>query len=72
MTLTDMNMKELREKKDLELDKLLAESRERQHALRFKDSGKQLKEVRDIRKLKKDIARILTLKKERQIADAKN
>ncbi len=67
-----MKIKELRDKKDLELDKLLAELREEQHALRFKDSGKQLKEVRDIRKVKKDIARILTLKRERQLADAKN
>ncbi len=68
----DMKIKELREKKDLELDKLLAELREEQHALRFKDSAKQLKDVRDIRIVKKDIARILTLKKERQLADAKN
>ena len=68
----DMKIKELRDKKDLELDKLLAELREEQHALRFKDSAKQLKEVRNIRKVKKDIARILTLKKERQLEDAKN
>lgn len=67
-----MKIKELREKKDLELDKLLAELREELHAMRFKDSGKQLKEVRNIRKVKKDIARILTLKKERQLAASKN
>ena len=67
-----MKIKELREKKSLELDKLLAELREEQHALRFKDSAKQLKEVRKIRVVKKDIARILTLKKERQLADATN
>lgn len=67
-----MKIKELREKQDLELDKILAELREDLHAMRFKDSGKQLKGVRAIRKVKKDIARILTLKKERQLADAKN
>lgn len=67
-----MKIKELRDKKELELDKLLAELREDLHAMRFKDSQKQFKEVRDIRKVKKDIARILTLKKERQLEATKN
>jgi len=60
-----MKMNELRDKKTLELDRMLVELREQLHGLRFKDAGKQLKTVREIRSVRKEIARILTLKKER-------
>jgi len=56
-----MEMKELTTKTSAELTKLLAESQEKLRDLRFKDSNKQLKNVRSIRVLKQDIARINTL-----------
>lgn len=56
-----MDIKELLTKTSAELSKLLAESQERLRELRFKDSNKQLKNVRAIRELKQGIARILTL-----------
>lgn len=56
-----MEIKELTTKTPAELIKLLAESQEKLRDLRFKDSNKQLKNVRSIRVLKQDIARINTL-----------
>ncbi len=56
-----MEIKELTTKTPAELVKLLAESQEKLRELRFKDSNKQLKNVRSIRVLKQDIARINTL-----------
>ncbi|MDA3802799.1 MAG: 50S ribosomal protein L29 [Patescibacteria group bacterium] len=56
-----MEFKELNEKKESDLQKLLQENREKVRELRFKDSNKQLKNVRDIRNTKKDIARIQTV-----------
>ncbi len=56
-----MDIKELLTKTPAELTKLLAESQERLRELRFKDSNKQLKNIRSIRELKQGIARILTL-----------
>lgn len=56
-----MEIKELTTKTPAELIKLLAESQEKLRELRFKDSNKQLKNIRSIRVLKQDIARINTL-----------
>ena len=56
-----MEIKELTTKTPVELQKLLTESQEKLRELRFKDSNKQLKNVRSIRVLKQDIARINTL-----------
>ena len=56
-----MEIKELTTKTPAELAKLLAESQEKLRELRFKDSNKQLKNVRSIRVLKQEIARINTL-----------
>lgn len=56
-----MEMKELTTKTSAELTKLLAESQEKLRDLRFKDSNRQLKNIRSIRVLKQDIARINTL-----------
>lgn len=55
-----MEFKELKKKKIGDLHKLLAETRERLRDLRFKDANKQLKNVREIRKLRVQAARILT------------
>lgn len=56
-----MRIKELREKNIEELKKLLAEKQEAVRKLRFDISSKQIKNNRDLRNSKKDIARILTL-----------
>ena len=56
-----MKTKELREKNIEELRKLLDEKRESVRKLRFDISSKQMKNVREIRAAKGDIAKILTL-----------
>ncbi|MFH1255626.1 MAG: 50S ribosomal protein L29 [bacterium] len=56
-----MEIKELKNKTEKELNQFLAESRGKLKDLRFKDANKQLKDVREIRIAKKDIAKILTL-----------
>jgi len=56
-----MEFKELKAKTEKELKQFLAESRDKLRDLRFKDANKQLKDVREIRVIKKIIARILTL-----------
>ena len=54
-------IRELREKNNGELKKLLADKREAVRKLRFDLTSKQIKNNQDLRKNKKDIARILTL-----------
>lgn len=56
-----MKIKELQEKTIEDLNKLLEVKREKLRELRFKDSNKQLKNIREIRVTKKDIAQILTV-----------
>jgi ribosomal protein L29 len=56
-----MDFKELKKKKESELHKLLAESRDKLRNLRFKDANKQLKNIREIRQIKESIAKILTI-----------
>lgn len=56
-----MDFKELTTKGAADLQKLLASSRERLRELRFKDSNKQLKNIREIRAAKTLVAQILTL-----------
>lgn len=58
----DMKMTELREKTDRELDRMLAEIRDRVRDMRFKIAARRLTDVRDIREARKDIARILALR----------
>lgn len=62
-----MNIKEIRGKSDKELNKLLFDQREKLRDLNFKLESKQIKNVRDIRKVKKSIAQILTVLKEREL-----
>jgi ribosomal protein L29 len=56
-----MDFKELKNKSQAELHRFLGELRDKVRELRFKDSNRQLKNVREIRKSKQEIAQILTL-----------
>jgi len=56
---------ELRQKTKSELEKLLQDNQERLRSLRFDLVSGKVKNVREIRKIKKDIARILTLIKQK-------
>ena len=58
-------MKDLRKKEIKDLHKMLATKREQVRDMRFSVSNKQLKNIRDIRKQRKEIAQILTVLKEK-------
>jgi len=58
-----MKAAELRQKSKEELQKILQEKKERLRVLRFDLDAGKVKNVREIRELKKDIARILTILK---------
>ncbi|HDQ22570.1 MAG TPA: 50S ribosomal protein L29 [Candidatus Uhrbacteria bacterium] len=66
-------LKELKLKSVSELQRLLAASREKMRDLKFKVSQNQLKNIREIRQIRKKISRILTILKEKQasISNAK-
>ena len=61
-----MNIKELRLKEIIELRELAAEARGRLDDFNFKAHQGQLKEVREIRVTKKDLAQIETVLTEKQ------
>jgi len=61
-----MEVKELKNKSVKELNTLLNFLQENLRDLRFKNNSKQLKNVREIRKVKKDIARVLTVLQEKR------
>ena len=56
-----MKISEIKQKPKNELQKLLQDDRENLRQLRFDLSAGKVKNVREIRKIKKDIARILTI-----------
>ncbi|MEA1962932.1 MAG: 50S ribosomal protein L29 [Patescibacteria group bacterium] len=56
-----MEFKELKKKEEKDLHRLLAENRDYLRELRFKDTNKQLKNIREIRIVRQTIARILML-----------
>jgi len=58
-----MKAKELKQKSKKELERLLLNDREKLRQLKFDLSAGKVKNVREIRKIKKDIARILTILK---------
>jgi len=62
-----MKIKEIKEKSENELKKDLVESRNKLTKLRFDVSAKQTKNHREIRKIKKNIARILTILKTKKV-----
>lgn len=59
-----MKFSEIKQKTKDELKKTLEESRDKMRQLRFDLSAGKVKNVREIRKIKKLIAQILTLLKE--------
>lgn len=61
-----MEIKEFRKKSDKELTKLLAEQREKLRDLRFKIESKQYKNYKEMGKLKKDIAKVITVMNEKR------
>ena len=56
-----MKTAELKQKSKSELQKILSDNREKLRQLRFDLAAGKVKNVREVRKIKKDIARILTL-----------
>ena len=56
-----MKLSELKQKSKEELQKILTENRGKLRQLRFDLAGGKVKNVREIRKTKKEIAQILTL-----------
>ncbi len=58
-------LKELKNKNKKELQRLLAENREKLRELRFSINANQLKDVKSLNKVKKLIAKILTFLKEK-------
>ena len=64
-----MKSKELRHKTKVELEKLLTEKREKLRVLNFKKGIGQFKNVSEIKNTRKDIARILTMLKEKNLQD---
>lgn len=58
-----MKIRELRQKSKEELAKMLSQDGNRLLNLRFDLAGGRIKNVKEIREVKKDIARILTLMK---------
>ena len=66
-----MKFKELQKKDERELQKTLQEFREKYQEMKFKVANNQLKNIRDIRKIKKNIAHILFLLKNRKLNPTK-
>lgn len=60
-----LSLKEIKEKSASELHDLLKKCREEMRALRFSVAAKQEKNIRNLRTIKKNIARILTVLKEK-------
>ncbi len=61
-----MKLSEIKQKPENELRKMLKENRERLQQLRFDLASGKIKNVKKIRQIKKDIARILTLMNNKQ------
>jgi len=62
-----MKIIELRKKPETEIRKMLPDYRERLRKLRFDLTSGKIKNIREIRELRKTIARILTILKEKKV-----
>ena len=67
-----MNAKEIREKTVAELNELLNKKKEELFNLRFQDAINQLENPMRISAVKKDIARVKTILREKEIQDSAN
>ncbi len=65
-------IEELKNKPPAELDKLLRDGRKKLHSLRFDLAAGKVKNIAEIRELKKDIARVLTFLHRRPNSEKKN
>lgn len=61
-----MTAEELREKSDVELTALEKEWREQLFRLRFQLAGGQAESIKKIRELRKSIARLLTVRRQKE------
>ncbi|MDP3995633.1 MAG: 50S ribosomal protein L29 [bacterium] len=66
-----MKLEELRKKTEEEILKILQDNREKLRQLRFGLAAGKVKNVREIRKIKKEVARILTLLKRGLLREVK-
>lgn len=64
-----MKAQELKKKSTEELNKLLNDKKSQAVSLKINIAGGNVKNVRELRGLKKDIARMLTILKERAVAE---
>ncbi len=60
-----MKVKEIRKKKEKELEKLLSDKRKRLQEVRFKLASGKVKDVKEAKNIRQDISRILTILKEK-------
>jgi large subunit ribosomal protein L29 len=65
-----MNTKEIRELAPVELDTRLRETREKLLHMRLRKQTGQVEKTHELRTLRKDIARLETIKKEKSAATA--
>ena len=65
-----MKTVELRDKNELELNQLLKDLKDELFNLRFQHAINQLENPMRINSVKKDIARVMTIIKEKQLKDA--
>ncbi len=61
-----MKINQLRQKSKSELQKMLAELREKLREMKFNLASGKVKKISEIRELRKDIARILTILNEKR------
>ena len=66
-----MNPNEVRNKSDQELQKLGGELKEDVFRLRFRSKASQLKQTSNIRKTKRELARVMTILRERELKNGK-
>jgi len=62
-----MEIQELRQKTEEELKKFLSEIRDRSRVLKFDLASGKVKNVREIRAVRKDISRTITILKEKKL-----
>ena len=65
-----MKTNELRDKNELELNQILKDLKDELFNLRFQHAINQLENPMRINSVKKDIARVMTIIKEKQLKDA--